>query len=114
VVESVRYVGLDTDPQHELALRLLDDSGAIIACTVGGGRAAAERVMDGLELCARATSLGGLETVVSHPASTSHRQLSRERLERAGIGQGTLRISVGCEDGDDIVADLERALGRTG
>jgi methionine-gamma-lyase len=113
-VESVRYVGLDTDPQYELALRQLDDSGAMVAFTVRGGRAAAARVMDGLELCARATSLGGLETVVSHPASTSHRQLSPERLERAGIGEGTLRASVGCEDGDDIVADLERALGRAG
>jgi O-acetylhomoserine (thiol)-lyase len=86
----------------------------MVAFTVRGGHAAAARVMDGLELCARATSLGGLETVVSHPASTSHRQLSPERLERAGIGEGTLRASVGCEDGDDIVADLERALGRAG
>jgi methionine-gamma-lyase len=109
-VESVRYIGLDTDPQHDLALRQLDDSGAMLAFTVRGGRAQAERVMDGLELCARATSLGGLETVVSHPASTSHRQFSPEQLEAAGISQGTLRVAVGCEDGDDLVADLARSL----
>ena len=109
-VELVRYVGLDTDPEHELALRQLDDSGAMLAFTVRGGREAAERVLDGLELCARATSLGGVETLLSHPASTSHRQLSEEQLERAGVAQGMLRVSVGCEDADDLVADLARAL----
>lgn len=109
-VASVRYVGLDTDPEHELARRQLDDSGAMLAFAVTGGRAEAERVMDGLELCARATSLGGLETVVSHPASTSHRQFAAEQLEASGIFPGTLRVSVGCEDGDDLVADFARAL----
>jgi methionine-gamma-lyase len=109
-VETVRYVGLDTDPQHDLALRQLDDSGGILAFAVGGGRATAERVMDGLDLCVRATSLGGLETVVSHPGSTSHRQFTPEQLAAAGISEGTLRVSVGCEDADDVVADFERAL----
>jgi methionine-gamma-lyase len=109
-VESVRYVGLDTDPQYELALRQLDDSGGMLAFAVRGGRAEAERVMDGLELCVRATSLGGLETVVSHPGSTSHRQFAREQLAAAGISEATLRVSVGCEDAADIVADFERAL----
>jgi O-acetylhomoserine (thiol)-lyase len=82
----------------------------MLAFAVRGGRAEAERVMDGLELCARATSLGGLETVVSHPASTSHRQFAAEQLEASGIFPGTLRVSVGCEDGDDLVADFARAL----
>ena len=83
-VEGVRYVGLDTDPQYDLARRQLDDSGAMLAFTVRGGQGGAERVMDGLELCSRATSLGGLETVVSHPASTSHRQFRPDQLEAAG------------------------------
>ena len=109
-VELVRYVGLDSDPQHELALRQLEDSGAMLAFSVRGGREAAERVMDGLELCARATSLGGLETVVSHPASTSHRQFTREQLEVSGVRPGLLRVSVGCEDVGDVVGDLGRAL----
>jgi methionine-gamma-lyase len=109
-VENVRYVGLDTDPQYELARRQLDDSGGMLAFAVRGGRAEAERVMDGLELCVRATSLGGLETVVSHPASTSHRQFTPEQLAAAGVSEATLRVSVGCEDAADIVADFERAL----
>jgi methionine-gamma-lyase len=109
-VELVRYVGLDSDPQYELALRQLDGSGGMLAFEVPGGRPGAERFMDALELCALATSLGGLETGVSHPASTSHRQFTPEQLAESGIGEGLLRVSVGCEDGDDIVADFERAL----
>ncbi len=111
-VESVHYVGLDSDPQYDLAMRQLDDSGAMLAFDVPGGRPAAERVMDGLELCIRATSLGGLETVVSHPASTSHRQFDEEDLAAWGVSPGTLRVSVGCEDVDDLIADFERALAR--
>jgi methionine-gamma-lyase len=111
-VELVRYVGLDSDPQHELALRQLDDSGGMLAFAVRDGRAAAERFMDALELCGRATSLGGLETVVSHPASTSHRQFTAEQLAESGVSEGLLRVSVGCEDGDDVRADFERALGQ--
>ncbi len=109
-IERVRYVGLDTDPDYELAMRQLDDSGAMLAFDAPGGLEGAERLLDGLELCARATSLGGVETVASHPASTSHRQFTPDQLERSGISQGTLRVSVGCEDGDDIVADFERAI----
>ncbi len=108
-VAGVRYVGLAGDPDHELALRQLDDSGGMLAFELES-REAAYRVLDALELCARATSLGGLETVASHPASTSHRQLGEARLDHAGISQGLVRVSVGCEDGDDLLADFERAL----
>ena len=110
-VARVRYVGVPGDPDHELALRQLDDSGGMLAFELAS-REAAYRVLDGLELCARATSLGGVETVVSHPASTSHRQLSDTQLAEAGISQSLLRVSVGCEDGHDLVADFERALER--
>ncbi len=109
-VELVRYVGLEDDPCYELALRQLDDSGAMLAFTVRGGREGAERMLDGLELCARATSLGGIETVVSHPASTSHRQFTEEQLEASGVAPGMLRVSVGCEGADDLVADFAGAL----
>jgi methionine-gamma-lyase len=68
--------------------------------------------MDALELCGRATSLGGVDTVLHHPASTSHRGYSPEQLAAAGISPGLLRLSVGCEDVDDIVADLGQALAR--
>ena len=108
-VRGVRFVGLPSDPDHELALRQLDDWSGMIAFELPT-REVAYRVLDGLELCARATSLGGVETVVSHPASTSHRQLSDAQLANSGISQGLLRVSVGCEDGADLVADFERAL----
>jgi methionine-gamma-lyase len=109
-VERILYAGLPSFPQHELAKRQLDDSGGMLAFEVAGGRAGGERAMDGLELALRATSLGGVDTVVHHPASTSHRQFSAEQLAAAGISEGLLRVSVGCEDGADIVADFERAL----
>jgi methionine-gamma-lyase len=109
-VERVQYVGLESFPQYELARRQLADSGGVLAFDARGGREEAERVLDGLELCARATSLGGLETSVSHPASSSHRQFTAAQLAVSGISEGTLRVSVGCEDADDIVADFARAL----
>ena len=109
-VERVHYVGLPSYEHYELAVRQLHGSGGMLAFDVGG-REASERVMDALELCARATSLGGVDTLVSHPASTSHRQFSPAQLSAAGVSEGLLRVSVGCEDGDDIVADFEQALG---
>jgi len=111
-VTRVVYAGLESYPQYELALRQLADSGGLLAFELAGGRAAAERVFDALELCSRASSLGGIDTVLLHPASTSHRQFTPEQLERAGISPGLLRVSVGCEDADDIVADFEQALRR--
>ena len=111
-VERVLYAGLESYPEYDLALRQLDDSGAMLAFELGGGLAAGERFMDALELCGRATSLGGVDTVLHHPASTSHRGYSPEQLVAAGISPGLLRLSVGCEDVDDIVADLDQALAR--
>ena len=111
-VERVFYAGLESYPQHELARTQLDGFGGVLAFEIEGGRTAGERFLDALELCSRASSLGGVDTVVSHPASTSHREYTAEQLAGAGISEGLLRVSVGCEDGDDIVADFERALAR--
>jgi methionine-gamma-lyase len=111
-VARVLYAGLESFPQYELARRQLGDSGGMLAFELEGGREAGERLMNALELCARATSLGGVDTVVHHPASTSHRQFSPEQLADAGISPGLLRLSVGCEDVDDLVDDLEQALAR--
>jgi methionine-gamma-lyase len=111
-VATIHFTGLGTYPQHELARRQLDGFGGMLAFEVSGGRAAGEAFMDALELCYRATSLGGVDTVVSHPASTSHRQYTPEQLAEAGVSPGLLRVSVGCEDADDIVADFEQALER--
>ncbi|HEU4449615.1 MAG TPA: aminotransferase class I/II-fold pyridoxal phosphate-dependent enzyme [Gaiellaceae bacterium] len=109
-VETVLYAGLESYPQYDLAVRQLDDSGGMLAFELAGGREAGERFLNALELCGRATSLGGVDTVLHHPASTSHRQYSEEQLEAAGVSPGLLRLSVGCEDADDIVADLAQAL----
>lgn len=109
-VARVLFAGLESYPQHELARRQLDGLGGMLAFELEGGREAGERFMDSLELCGRATSLGGVDTVLHHPASTSHRQYSPEQLAAAGVSPGLLRLSVGCEDAEDIVADLDQAL----
>ena len=111
-VERVFYAGLESYPQHELARRQLDGFGGMLAFEAAGGRPAGEAFMDSLELCARATSLGGVDTVVSHPASTSHRQFREEELAAVGVSPGLLRVSVGCEDADDLVGDFRQALDR--
>jgi methionine-gamma-lyase len=111
-VERVFHAGLESYPQYELARRQLDGSGGMIAFEVVGGRRAGEAFMNNLELGARATSLGGVDTVVSHPASTSHRQFSEEHLASTGISPGLLRASIGCEDADDVIADFAQALER--
>jgi methionine-gamma-lyase len=111
-IETVFYAGLESYPQHELARRQLDGFGGMLAFETKGGRATGEAFMDNLQLCARATSLGGVDTVVSHPASTSHRQFTQEQLAAAGISPGLLRVSVGCEDADDVVGDFRQALER--
>jgi methionine-gamma-lyase len=112
-VETVFYAGLESYPQHELARRQLDGFGGMLAFETKGGQAAGEAFMDNLQLCARATSLGGVDTVVSHPASTSHRQFTQEQLAASGISPGLIRVSVGCEDADDVVADFRQALDST-
>ena len=112
VVKTVFYAGLESYPQHELARRQLDGFGGMLAFEAEGGRAAGESLMNNLRLCARATSLGGVDTVVSHPASTSHRQFTEEQLADAGVSPGLLRVSVGCEDAADLVGDFRQALER--
>jgi methionine-gamma-lyase len=109
-VRRVQYPGLPSHPSHEVARRILHGYGGLLTFEVDGGRPAGEAVMDRVELCLRATSLGGVETCISHPASTSHRQLSAEELREAGIAEGDLRLTVGCEDAADLIADLEQAL----
>jgi methionine-gamma-lyase len=106
----VRYPGLASDPFHAVASRVLRGFGGLVTFEVNGGRAAGERVMDRCRVALRATSLGGVETTISHPASTSHRQLNAQELAAAGISEGFLRLSVGIEDAEDLIADFRRAL----
>ena len=90
--------GLRHDRAHEVSLRVLNSHGALVAFDVNGGEREADATMDACRLCLRATSLGGVETTISHPASTSHRQLDEAELAAAGLTPGTLRLSVGIED----------------
>jgi methionine-gamma-lyase len=109
-VERVHYPGLGSHPQHELATRQLRLPGGTLAVEVAGGLEAASRVAEALELAWIAGSLGGVQTLVAHPASTTHRQLDPDARRAAGIGDGLLRIAVGLEDPDDLVEDFSRAL----
>jgi cystathionine beta-lyase/cystathionine gamma-synthase len=84
-------------------------AGGMLALEVSGGRAAGERFLDLLEVAVHATSLGSVETLCSHPASSSHRQMSDDDLAGAGLSPGMIRISIGLEDPDDLVADLANA-----
>jgi methionine-gamma-lyase len=109
-VERVYFAGLESYPQRRLVRRQLAAPGGMVAFELAGGRDAGETFMNKLELCRRATSLGGVDTVISHPASTSHRQFTEEQLAMSGVTPGLLRLSVGCEDADDLLADLRSAL----
>ena len=97
-------------PDHAVARRLLSGYGGMVAFDVTGGREAGLRFIAALRLAAMAPSLGGVETLVLHPASTSHRQLDAAGLRAAGIGEGSIRVSVGLEHPEDLWADFEQAL----
>ncbi|MEO5987264.1 MAG: aminotransferase class I/II-fold pyridoxal phosphate-dependent enzyme [Candidatus Limnocylindria bacterium] len=110
-VRGVRYPGLPSHPQHELATRILRDgmAGGMMAIELDGGRQHGERFLDAVRVAVHATSLGSVETLVSHPASSSHRQLGDAELAAAGMTPGTIRVSIGLEDAADLVEDLVRA-----
>jgi methionine-gamma-lyase len=108
-VRDVRYPGLDSHPQRELAKRQMTLAGGLLTFELGdldAGRTFVESV----RIAQLATSLGGPETLVTHPASTTHVNLTPEELAANGIGPGTVRVSVGLEHPDDLVADFLQAL----
>jgi cystathionine beta-lyase/cystathionine gamma-synthase len=111
-VVRVDYPGLPSHRDHALAGRLFDKDryGGVVTVTPVGGREVGMAFVDSLRLIVTATSLGGTHSLASHVASTSHRQFSDAELEAAGIGAGSVRISVGLEDADDIIADALSAL----
>jgi len=104
------YPGLPSHPAHEVARRQMSGFGGLVSFVAHGGLAAAERFYDGLRLVARAASLGGVETLVSLPVHTSHYGLNDAQLREAGIDPGLVRVSLGVEDVEDILADVDRAL----
>jgi len=109
-IEAVRYPGLVSHPQHELAKRQLDLFGGLLTFDLAGGRDAGRQLIELVVLAQLATSLGGPETLLTHPASTTHVGLLPKELEAAGINEGTVRLSCGLESTDDLAADLRQAL----
>jgi cystathionine beta-lyase/cystathionine gamma-synthase len=114
-IARVNYPGLPVHPQHELAGRLFGERGfgGMLSFEIAGAdRTKAFRFMEALELCLPATTLGDIYTLVLHPVTSSHRALSPEERARVGIGEGLVRLSAGIEEADDIIADLDQALGK--
>lgn len=109
-VRRVRYPGLPDHPQHELARRQMGGFGGMVSFELEGGREEVYRMMGGLELVKCAVSLGDVSSLIEHPATMTHRALPEEERERLGIGEGLVRLSVGVEDAEDIIEDLEKAL----
>jgi methionine-gamma-lyase len=109
-IKNVRYIGLSSHPQHELAKRQMSGFGSMISFELKGGLEAGQKLMNGVRLATLAVSLGGVETLIEHPASMTHAAMSKEAREAAGFTDGLVRYSVGIEDVDDLIADLDQAL----
>lgn len=108
---SIKYAGLENDPHYQLAQKYLPDGVCgVISFSLQGGRAAAVKFMDALQLASNEVHVADIRTCVLNPASATHRQLTEEQLEAAGIDPGMIRLSIGLEHVDDILADLERAF----
>ena len=109
-VQKVWYPGLENFEQHDLAQQQMSQFGGMIAFELTGGKQAGIEMMNRLGLISRAVSLGDAETLVQHPASMTHSTYSTEELAEHGISQGLVRLSIGLEGVDDILADLAQAL----
>jgi len=111
-VEWVLYPGLKSHPQHELAKKQMSGFSSMISFGLKGGLDAGKVVMDNVHLAALAVSLGGVESLIQHPASMTHASMSKEAREQAGISDGLVRFSVGIENVEDIIEDLDQAMAK--
>jgi methionine-gamma-lyase len=109
-VASVGYPGLPGHPQADLIARQMDGPGSLISFELKGGLAAGKQLLESLKIATLAVSLGGVETLIQHPASMTHAGMSRESRLEAGITDGLVRLSVGCEGTEDILADFRQGL----
>ncbi|NPV43300.1 MAG: methionine gamma-lyase [Firmicutes bacterium] len=109
-VERVFYPGLPSHPQHHLAKKQMKGFGGMMSFEIKGGYEAGKKLMDSVKLCHLAVSLGDVDTLIQHPASMTHFVVPREERLKAGITDGLVRLSVGIEDVNDILGDLEQAL----
>jgi len=111
-VSWVRYPGLKSHPQYELAKKQMAGPGAMLSFELKGGINAGKIVMNNVKVALLAVSLGGVETLIQHPASMTHSKMSKEAREKAGITDGLVRLSVGIEDADDLLNDLSQAISK--
>lgn len=111
-IEKVVYPGLTTHPQHELAKKQMDGFGGMVSCVVRGGLENARTVLNNTKLFALAESLGGVESLIGHPATMTHASIPKEIREERGITDGLIRLSCGIEDVEDLIADLDNALSK--
>jgi O-succinylhomoserine sulfhydrylase len=109
-VELVRYPHLPSHPQYELAKRQMKQGGGIVTFIVKGGFTQAQRFLDALEMISISSNLGDARTIATHPASTTHSKLTEDERAAIGIQPGSIRISVGLEDAEDILNDIAQAL----
>lgn len=111
-VSNVWYPGLESHPDHELAKREMPNGfGGMIGFELAGGAQAGASMMNRVQLCTLAVSLGAVDTLIQHPASMTHADLDPEVRRRTGITDGLVRLSVGLEAVDDLIADLDQAMG---
>ncbi|CAG8867019.1 L-methionine gamma-lyase [Pseudomonas fluorescens] len=110
LIEMIHYPGLPSFPQHELAQRQMRKPGGMIAFELQGGIEAGRRLMNAFQLFSRAVSLGDAESLAQHPASMTHSSYSEQERARHGISEGLVRLSVGLEDIDDLIADMDQAF----
>ncbi len=111
-VAWVKYPGLKSHPQHELAKKQMKDFGTMISFELKGGYDAGVVLMNNVKVALLAVSLGGVETLIQHPASMTHASVPKEKREEAGITDGLVRYSVGIEDVEDLINDLDQALAK--
>ena len=111
-IKNVMYPGLSTHPQHDIAKKQMCGYGGMISFEVKGGRKAGEKLMDSVELITLAVSLGDVDSLIEHPASMTHSTYKPEDLERVGISESLVRLSVGIEDPGDLIDDLSQALNK--
>ena len=109
-VERVLYPGLESHPQHQLAMRQQSGGGAVVSFVVKGGRDAAWRVIDATELISNTANFGDVKSTICHPATTTHGRIPPAERDASGIVEGLIRLGVGLEDPEDIRADLDRGL----
>ena len=109
-VEWIKFPGLKDHPQHELAKKQMKGFGSMMSFGLKGGYEAGTTLMDNVHLALLAVSLGGVETLIQHPASMTHAGVSKEDKLKAGITEDLVRFSVGIEDAEDIIADLKHGL----